>query len=114
MKTILAILCFSVTAIADSLWLGWNASPSTNVTGYRLLIGTAQGQYSVTNDVGNVLTCQATNLSPGVTYYFAVVAYDSSSTTSIPSNEVYWRAVHRTVRSRSVSVIGAVKVMTNQ
>jgi|GEM_PF-5829091 len=75
--------------------LSWNA-PTTNadgtlltdLEGYRVYYGTSSHNYSQDIDVGNVTTYTITNLVSGVTYYFAVTAYDTSGNESNFSNEV--------------------------
>jgi hypothetical protein len=42
-------------------------------------------------DVGNTTTTTISNLLPGVTYYFSVVAYSSFGDEAPPSNEVKYR-----------------------
>lgn len=75
--------------------LSWNApttnvdgSPLTDLAGYKVYYGTSSGNYTNQTDVGNVLTSQITNLTAGITYYFAVTAYDTSGNESGYSNEV--------------------------
>jgi len=57
------------------------------LAGYKLYYGTTTGVYTNTIDVGNTLTYQVTALSNGVTYYFAVTAYDTSMNESAYSTE---------------------------
>ena len=64
------------------------ASPSPEVTGYRIYYGVASRSYTNTVTVGNQFTCTVSNLLPGVTYYFAATAYDGSGLESDFSNEV--------------------------
>lgn len=45
-------------------------------------------QYTNTIDVGNQTNCIITNLIPGLTYFFAVTAYDTARLESEPSDEV--------------------------
>jgi hypothetical protein len=75
--------------------LSWSA-PTTNtdgtqlkdLAGYKAYYGTASRTYSQVVDVGNVTTRQINNLTDGLTYYFAVTAYDTLKNESVYSNEV--------------------------
>lgn len=67
--------------------LEWNPSPSPAVAGYHLYYGTASGNYTANIEVGNVTTMTVFGLSSGVTYYFAMTAYDTNGAESGFSNE---------------------------
>ncbi len=74
--------------------LTWNpplnadGSPFTGISGYRLHLGRGSGSYSASIDVGSATTYSLSNLTDGVTYYFAVTDYDSAGNESGYSNEV--------------------------
>lgn len=72
--------------------LAWNAVTASNLAGYRVYYGTSSGNYVQAFgqgiDVGNVLAYTVTGLTSGVTYYFAVTAYDTSGNESTYSSEV--------------------------
>jgi hypothetical protein len=72
--------------------LGWNPSPSTNVTGYYLCWGLTSGVCTNQLDVGNLTTATVGGLEPAVTYYFTVIAYDLRGDLAPPSNEVSYSA----------------------
>lgn len=72
--------------------LGWNPSPSTNVSGYYLCWGLASGACTNHLDVRNLTTATVGGLEPKVTYYFTVVAYDYRGDLAPPSNEVSYSA----------------------
>jgi hypothetical protein len=72
--------------------LGWNSSPSTNVSGYYLCWGLASGACTNHLDVGNLTSATVGGLAPKVTYYFTVVAYDYRGDMAPPSNEVSYAA----------------------
>ena len=84
-----------------SVTLTWDASPSTNVTGYRIYYGAATGDYTVVKDVGNVLTAVLTNI-PTTKIFIAATAYDAVGDESDFSNEVTWPV--------SVSVAGQMSL----
>ncbi|HUC84516.1 MAG TPA: fibronectin type III domain-containing protein [Candidatus Acidoferrales bacterium] len=70
------VLAALETARADSLNLDWNASTSANVAGYNVYYGTNSGNFIYKVDAGNATSVTVSNLSPGLTYYFAATAYD--------------------------------------
>ena len=86
---VFCILALSVaTAEARPYRLAWDRKSDGLTTGYRVYYGTAPGSYQLANgvDVGNAQEFTA-DLTPGVTYYFAVRAY-SSATLGPPSAEL--------------------------
>lgn len=72
---------------AASVQLRWNA-PTIPVDGYKVYYGLSSGDYDVTLDVGHALSVAISGLFDGLTYYFAVTAYDTSGQESAFSNEV--------------------------
>jgi len=79
---------------ASSVTLSWDApttnedgTPLTDLAGYKIYYGLNSGDYTVNIDTGNVTTYQVNNLTEGVTYYFAIDAYDYSGNQSNYSNE---------------------------
>jgi len=81
-------------SVASSVTLDWVAPVSNtdgttdiDLQGFKVYYGTTSGDYSNSVDVGNVTECVIGSLSTG-TYYFVVVAYDSTGTESNPSNEI--------------------------
>jgi hypothetical protein len=77
-----------VAAAQSSATLQWNANGEADLAGYRVEYGTVSGSPSTTVDVGNVTQRQFAGLQAGVTYYFRVKAYNTSSLESAPSAEV--------------------------
>jgi hypothetical protein len=75
-------------AHAASLILNWDASTSPSVTGYYVYYGTSSGIYSYKVDAGNNTSLTLSNLTCGVTYYFAATAYDANGDESLFSSEV--------------------------
>lgn len=67
--------------------LAWNRSSTTNVTGYRVYYGVVSRNYSNSVVAGNVTTNTVPGLVNGVTYFFAVTAYNASGLESNFSNE---------------------------
>jgi hypothetical protein len=75
-------------AATDRLTYSWTPSPSPNVAGYRLYIGTEPGQYTTEIQVGLTTTAELPNPVGGKTYYAVVRAFDGPGAFSEPSNEV--------------------------
>jgi hypothetical protein len=90
---ICVLLCLA-TVFADAV-LVWNP-PTTNadgtflvdLAGYKVYHGTSSLDYTWDADVGNVTTYKIDGLTPEITYFFAVTAYDTSGNESEFSNEV--------------------------
>ena len=84
--------CASVTPgpppTSGTATLTWSASTSSDVTAYKVYLGTASGVYNPPTTVGNLTTYQMLNLTTGQTYYFSVTAVDTSGNESSHSNEV--------------------------
>jgi hypothetical protein len=75
-------------ALAAQVTLAWDPNTESDLGGYRVHYGTANGNYTVHTDVHNVTTSSVTELTAGQTYYFAVTAYDASGNESGYSNQV--------------------------
>jgi hypothetical protein len=89
-KVVLSAIFLWIPLVSAQAWqvtLAWNAS-SGPVAGYRVYYGAASGHYTSNANAGNTTTYTATRLAEGVTYYFAVKAYDSAGNQSGFSNEV--------------------------
>jgi parallel beta-helix repeat protein len=78
------------TALAAQVTLAWDpsTSPDSEVAGYRIHYGVASRNYSLAVDAGKNLSYPVSGLLEGVTYYFAVAAYDAQGLESSFSNEV--------------------------
>jgi hypothetical protein len=79
------LLAASGDSLAGSVKLAWD--PVVGATGYRVHYGTASGNYPSSVDATNLTTFTVLGLTDGTTYFFAVKAYNSSSTSAF-SNEV--------------------------
>lgn len=73
---------------AQNVTVVWDRNTETDVSGYRVIYGTASGQFSQTQDVGPANSATIAGLPEGVTYYVAVTAYNAAGAESSPSNEV--------------------------
>jgi hypothetical protein len=70
--------------------LEWDPNPESNLGGYRVYIGEASRSYAQTIDTGTRTSQELTNLFPGVTFYFAVTAYDRDGLESDYSEEIVY------------------------
>jgi Bacterial Ig domain len=68
--------------------LAWDANSEADLAGYRVRFGTKPRTYTHVLDVGKKTISSVGNLSAGVTYFFAVTAYNTAGLESAPSNEV--------------------------
>jgi CxxC motif-containing protein (DUF1111 family) len=73
--------------ITNAIGLAWNASVTSGVIGYRILYGVTSGNLTNTQNVGNVTTAVVAGLTPGQTYYLAVIALTAESE-SQPGNMI--------------------------
>jgi hypothetical protein len=77
--------------------LAWDPSPDSSIAGYRLYEVVARG--TCTNvidviDVGNATSATVSNLVNGVTFFFAIRAYDAIGQVSDFSNEISYTATN--------------------
>jgi hypothetical protein len=92
---LVTVLCGIVLALAppaapaaQSVTLGWNPSPGTNIVGYNIYYGVASGVYTNVVPVGNVTNGVVNNLVSGATYYFAATSLSSLGLESVYSTEI--------------------------
>jgi Bacterial TSP3 repeat len=94
----LALLLTTLIAVhahAAGVQLSWtaptkdaNGAPLTDLAGYHVYYGLASLSYSVSIDVGLTTSAAISGLVDGLTYYFAVTAYDQAGNESAFSDEV--------------------------
>jgi Bacterial Ig domain len=83
------IISFNASpAKAATLTIGWDAETNPAVVGYVVSYGQQHGAYTVVVDAGNASVRSISGLADGVTYYFAVQAYDATGLRSSYSAEV--------------------------
>ena len=82
------LLCAAVVH-AQQVTLAWDASPSPEVTNYRIYYGTNSRSYSFVTNAGLVLT-QRVALPCPARWFFAATAYDTNGLESDFSDEVQW------------------------
>ena len=73
---------------AHSATVQWAANSESDLAGYKVYQGSTAGSYGPPIDVKNVTIYTASNLQVGLTYSFAITAYDLSGNESYPSDEV--------------------------
>ena len=71
-----------------TLTLTWDPNPENDIGGYRLYRRTSSGTFGAGLDLGKVTETVVTNLQSGVTYFFAVTAYNNNGHESDLSNEI--------------------------
>jgi hypothetical protein len=88
----LALLCLwlvSLQAQAEqTIALAWDPNPESNIAGYKFYYGTTSRIYPNVLDVGNRTIGSASNLVEGITYYFAITAYNTLGVESDFSEEI--------------------------
>jgi hypothetical protein len=90
-KIFVLALCSALVpafALAGGVRLSWNPNQEPDLEGYRVFCGYSSRSYSMTMTVGRVTSMDISGLSPGVTCYFAVRAFDFSGNESPYSDEV--------------------------
>jgi hypothetical protein len=68
--------------------LAWSAPPESGVSGYKVYVGSASGQYTQVLNAGTNLSLSVSNMEFGKTYYFAVTAIGSTGLESLLSPEL--------------------------
>jgi hypothetical protein len=71
-----------------SVTLAWNLSAGGTIAGYRVYSGVNSQTYATMQDVGTATMATVSNLATGMTYYFAVTAYDVAGLESAFSAEI--------------------------
>lgn len=71
-----------------SIGLTWSPNSEADLAGYRVYQGTQPDQFDKLIEAGLSTTVVIDDLSPGTTYYWFVVAYNTANLQSLPSNIV--------------------------
>jgi len=85
------VLVSALVGRAQTVTLAWFASPSPEVTAYRIYFGTNAGNYAFVTNAGLVRT-QTVVLPHTGRWLFAATAVDANGLESDFSNEVQWEA----------------------
>ncbi len=72
------VMLIPVSAYGENVTLAWDANQEPDLKGYVLYYGTSSGSYTSNIDVGKVTQYTIPELPDGVTYYFAVTAYNDA------------------------------------
>ena len=72
----------------QSVSLAWDAPNDPSAVGYNVHYGTSRSSLTTTQPAGASTTATVSGLTTGITYYFAVTAYNASGINSAYSNEV--------------------------
>ena len=86
-STALLVFCPVPAVAAQSVRLNWVASSSPDAAGYNIYYGSQSGVYTAALSVVGTTTITVDDLQDGLTYYFAVSAYNNSGSESDLSNE---------------------------
>jgi len=78
----------SQVTFAAAVRLTWQSNSESDLAGYRVYYGTTSHSYTANKDVGLSTTTDINGFSSGVTYYFAISAYDTSGNESALSDEI--------------------------
>ena len=95
----IAVTLHGATTIVEgaSVTLAWDPNSEPNVAGYKVHYGHSSQTYPFVVDAGNVNAQVINNLQEGVTYYFAVTAYNVVGLESDFSGEISYEVPLRTI-----------------
>lgn len=82
------LFLFPAVVHSADVTLAWDANSESDLAGYILYYGTSSGNYTTNIDVHNVTRHTVGGLQDGVTYYFAVTAYNLDDYESDYSEEL--------------------------
>jgi hypothetical protein len=94
-----ALCLWPSAALAANVTLAWDSNQENDIAGYILYYGMSSGNYTSNIDVGNINQYTLPALQDGVTYYFAVTAYNLDDYESDYSQEL-----HYTVGSQTYTI----------
>jgi hypothetical protein len=80
----------AISCTANVPTLEWDPNPEPYIAGYNVYTGEMSRNYTRVIDVGMQTSLPLTNLNAGVTYFFAVTAYDAERLESPFSDEVLY------------------------
>lgn len=87
----LIFISISNFAYSFQLTLAWDPNNESNIAGYKTHYGTISKNYTFSADVGLYESVTISGLKLGVTYYFAVTAYDADGNESNFSTEIAYQ-----------------------
>ena len=89
--------CATANVEGASVTLVWNPNAESNVAGYKVHYGHSSRAYPFVIDVGNATRQTIGNLEEGVSYHFAVTAYNVAGRESDFSGEISYEVPLRTI-----------------
>ncbi len=107
---LLFITQFTQFAYASGVRVSWVENSVSDVAGYKVYYGTVSHNYQSNVDAGTFTSVEIDGLSAGITYYFAVTAYNKSGNESAYSQEIQATIPIVSVESGPVSNAGKIKV----
>ena len=107
---IIFVTQFAQFAYASGVRVNWVENPESDVAGFNVYYGTASRNYQSYVDAGTFTSVEIDGLNSGITYYFAVTAYDSSGNESAYSQEIQATIPTISVESGSFTNAGKNKV----
>ncbi len=87
--TLLQVQGLRITTEGSSVYLAWDALPSSELVGYNVYYGTVSGQYIQRRGVEKTATSMTIRALPvGTTYYFAIRGINGANEETVFSQEV--------------------------
>ncbi len=88
LTVIILLYCLPGLSFGEGVVVSWDPNAEEDLMGYKIYYGTSPRNYTTVIDVGNVSEYVFDSLSKGLTYFFAVSAYDTVYNESDYSAEV--------------------------
>ncbi len=90
-KMMMVMVLVGIVSVAHgaTVRISWNGNSESDLAGYKVYYGTTSGSYSTTVNAGLNTNVDIPGLTEGVTYYFAVTAFDTSNNESGYSQEAH-------------------------
>ena len=87
-KTLPVSFTVNPPATTGTASLTWTANTESDLSGYKIYVGTKSGVYAAPITVGKVTTYQLSNLTQNTTYFVSITAVDTAGNESLHSAEV--------------------------
>ena len=95
----LTLHCATTNVAGANVTLAWDPSADPSVSGYKVHYGPGSRTYPSVIDAGNATTQVISNLQDGITYYFAVTAYNVNRQESDFSAEIPYTVPLRSIKA---------------
>jgi hypothetical protein len=93
------LLCVATSVAGANVTLAWDGNSEPNISGYKVYYGRVSQTYPFVIDAGSNTTQVISNLEDGITYYFAVTAYDAFGQESDFSGEIPYTIPLQSIRT---------------